>query len=99
LGALDGPRLIPTADDAADRFSALHAVRDADESSPTLLTIKDVAEAARLPQPVVAQLVSHVWTRDGWMYTRAACREAVQLAAWLRGGRARPQLEVVDGQK
>jgi hypothetical protein len=86
------------ADDAADRFSALHAVRDADESSPMLLTIKDVSEAARLPQPVVAQLVSRVWTRDGWMYTRAALHEAVQLAVRLRGERTPPPLEVLDGQ-
>jgi hypothetical protein len=98
LGVRGGLSLITMADDAADRFSALRAVRDADESRLALLTIKDVADAAQLPQPVVAQLVSRVWTRDGWMYTRAACREAVQLAARLRGERTRPQLEVLDGQ-
>ncbi|MDT5347999.1 MAG: hypothetical protein QOH91_1286 [Mycobacterium sp.] len=86
------------ANDAADRFSALRAVRDADDGSPTLLTIKDVADAAQLPQPVVAQLVSRVWTRGGWMYTRVALHEAVQLAARLRGERTRPQLELLDGQ-
>jgi len=72
LGVRGGLCLVTMADDAADRFSAVHAVRDADESSPMLLTIKNVADAARLPQPVVAQLVSRVWTRDGWMYTKAA---------------------------
>ena len=85
------------ADDAADRFSALHSVRDADASSSALLTIKDIAEAAELPQPVVAQYVSRVWTRDGWMYTRAAVREAVELAAGLRGDGGRPRLAVLDG--
>ena len=85
------------ADDAADRFSALHSVRDADASNSALLTIKDIAEAAQLPQPAVAQYVSRVRTRDGWMYTRAAVREAVELAAQLRGDGGRPRLEVLDG--
>jgi hypothetical protein len=98
VGVFDGHRVMPMADDAADRLSALHAVRDADENSGGLLTIKDVADAAQLPQPVVAQLVSRVWTADGWMYARAAVHEATRLAAQLRGQRARPQLEFLDGQ-
>jgi hypothetical protein len=98
LGVRCGLSLITMADDAADRFSALHAVRDADESSFALLTIKDVAVAALLPQPVVAQLVSRVWTREGWMYSGAACREAVQLGARVRGERTRPPLDFLDGQ-
>jgi hypothetical protein len=72
-------------------------VCDAEARSSALLTIKDSAEAAELPQPVVDQYVSRVWTRDGWMYTRAALREAVELAAQLRGDGGRPRLEVLDG--
>lgn len=37
-----------------------------------IFTVKDVATASGLPQPVIAQLVARTWTVDGWMYTRSA---------------------------
>lgn len=95
-----GRRLIAMLDDAADRFSTLVGGRDGDATTPGLLTIAQVADAARLPQPVVAQLVSRarVWVVNaGWMYTAAAPGEAVRAAAELRGAGARPRLEVLDG--
>ena len=48
--------------------------------------------------PTCCRWTGFTWMRDGWMYTGAACREAVQLAARLRAERTRPQLEVLDGQ-
>ncbi|PJE00955.1 MAG: hypothetical protein CK429_35885 [Mycobacterium sp.] len=47
------------------------------------LTVKDVAEASGLPQPVIAQLVPRTWTRFGWMYTAAQLQEAVVIAERL----------------
>lgn len=43
-------------------------------------TIKDVAHACGLPQPVIAQVVSRTWTAAGWMYTAAQMQEAVDYA-------------------
>jgi hypothetical protein len=42
-----------------------------------LFTIKEVAEACSIPQPVVAQLVPRTWTRDGWMYTADQLQTAI----------------------
>lgn len=47
-------------------------------------TITDVADACRLPQPVIAQLVSRTWTNDGWMYTPAQLASAVEIAEEMR---------------
>lgn len=54
----------------------------ADDGDATL-TVKDVAEASGLPQPVIAQLVPRTWTSVGWMYTAAQLQEAVALAERL----------------
>jgi len=48
------------------------------------LTIKDVADACHLPQPVIAQLVPRTWTAEGWMYTPRQREEAVRIAAEMR---------------
>lgn len=53
------------------------------EDSATL-TIKDVADACGLPQPVIAQLVPRTWTAQGWMYTPAQRDEAIRTASALR---------------
>lgn len=47
-------------------------------------TIKDVAEACGLPQPVIAQVVPRTWTDAGWMYTAAQIGEAIDIAHELR---------------
>jgi hypothetical protein len=38
----------------------------ADPAAP-VFTVKDVADACGLPQPVIAQLVPRSWADDGWM--------------------------------
>jgi hypothetical protein len=55
-----------------------------------LFTIKEVADACGLPQPVVAQLVPRTWTDAGWMYTADALAYAVQIAPDVREGRYVP---------
>jgi hypothetical protein len=45
-----------------------------------LFTIDQVADACRLPQPVVAQLVPRTRTAAGWMYTAEQLAYAVQIA-------------------
>lgn len=87
----DAGRLIRVADDPDDA--------DSDE----LVTITIVAEASRLPQPVIAQWVPRTWSDadGGWMYTRAQLLEAVRIAERMRrehAGQPRPQLKVVGGQ-
>ena len=87
----DAGRLIRVADDPDDA--------DSDE----LVTIKTVAEASRLPQPVIAQWVPRTWSDadGGWMYTPGQLRYAVRLAEDMRRGEqppARPHLKVVGGQ-
>ena len=66
---------------------AVRDVRDNATSEKTgpHLTIADVAAACGLPQPVIAQLVSRTWTKDGWLYTEAQRDEAAEIAAsWTR---------------
>jgi len=49
------------------------------------LTIKDVADACGLPQPVIAQLVDRHWVEGrGWMYSQEHLQDAVELAERLR---------------
>ena len=55
-----------------------------------LFTIDQVADACRLPQPVVAQLVPRTWTDAGWMYTAEQLAYAVQIAPDVREGRYVP---------
>jgi hypothetical protein len=55
-----------------------------------LFTIDQVAEACRLPQPVVAQLVPRTDTEAGWMYTGDQLAYAVQIAPDVRAGRCVP---------
>jgi hypothetical protein len=50
----------------------------ADPAAP-VFTVKDVADACGLPQPVIAQLVPRSWTDDGWMYTQDQLQSAVDL--------------------
>lgn len=52
--------------------------------SAATYTIKDVADACGLPQPVIAQLVSRTWTAAGWMYTAEQLQEAVDQAEAVR---------------
>jgi len=59
---------------------------DPDEAAS--LTIKDVADACGLPQPVIAQLVSRTWTAEGWMYTPRQREEAVRIAAEMRASKS-----------
>jgi len=51
-----------------------------------VFTIKDVAVASGVPQPVVAQLVPRVWTDAGWMYTAEQMRHAVRIGDSIRDG-------------
>jgi hypothetical protein len=37
-------------------------------------------QSPKLPQPVIAQLVSRTWTQGGWMYTRAQLQSATEIA-------------------
>lgn len=53
--------------------------------APPLYTVKDVASATGLPQPVIAQLVDRTWTEDGWIYNAAQLRSAVEMAEGRRG--------------
>lgn len=53
-------------------------------------TIRDVADACGLPQPVIAQLVPRTWTDEGWMYTAAQLQSAVGVAAAMRRRRLDP---------
>lgn len=55
-----------------------------------LFTIDQVADASRLPQPVVAQLVPRTETHAGWMYTAEQLAYAVQIAPDVREGRHVP---------
>jgi hypothetical protein len=52
-----------------------------------LFTVKDVAGACGLPQPVVAQLVRHIPTDCGWMYTADQLAYAKRIAPDVRAGR------------
>jgi predicted transcriptional regulator of viral defense system len=63
-----------------------------------LFTIKDVADACNLPQPIVAQLVPRTWTEAGWMYTAEQLAYAVQIAPDVREGRYVPPSEHDDMQ-
>ncbi|KMO82597.1 hypothetical protein MCHLDSM_01220 [Mycolicibacterium chlorophenolicum] len=49
-----------------------------------MFTVKDVADACGLPQPVVAQLVPRTWTAEGWMYTGEQVEAAVSIAEEFR---------------
>lgn len=49
-----------------------------------LFTIKDLAEACGLPQPVISQLVPHTNTAAGRLYTEAQLRYAVEMAEHFR---------------
>ncbi len=52
-----------------------------------IFTVKDVATASGLPQPVIAQLIARTWTDDGWMYTAAQLHTAVEMAHQMRAAR------------
>lgn len=54
------------------------------QDAEAVYTIADVADACRLPQPVIAQLVPRTWTSDGWMYTSAQLSSAVEIAEQMR---------------
>lgn len=54
------------------------------EDAEAKFSVKDVADASGLPQPVIAQLVSRTWTVAGWMYTAAQMQEAIGHANALR---------------
>ena len=66
------------------RRPALRLVKGSAPQSAAVFTVKDVADACGLPQPVVAQLVPRTWTRDGWMYTADQLEAAVSIAEELR---------------
>ncbi|EHB48886.1 hypothetical protein MycrhDRAFT_5727 [Mycolicibacterium rhodesiae JS60] len=55
--------------------------------APELFTVKDVAEACGLAQPVVAQLVPRTWIDGvGWMYTAGQLQSAVEIGRSVRDG-------------
>jgi hypothetical protein len=54
----------------------------ADPAAP-LYTIKDVAQACMLPQPVIAQCMPRSWTKNGWMYTQGQLQAAIDIARQL----------------
>ncbi len=49
-----------------------------------LFTIKDVADASHLPQPVIAQLVPRTNTAAGFMYTAEQLQYAIDIAVEIR---------------
>ena len=53
-------------------------------NTAAVLTVKDLADASGLPQPVIAQLVPHTDTAEGRLYTDGQLRYAVQLAQQIR---------------
>lgn len=53
-----------------------------------MFTIKDVADACGLPQPVISQLVPHTDTAAGRLYTAGQLRCAVELAEDFRARRS-----------
>ncbi|MDZ4267749.1 MAG: hypothetical protein U1D00_19000 [Mycobacterium sp.] len=55
-----------------------------DTAPVELFTIKDVAQACGLPQPVISQLVPHTDTAAGRLYTAEQMRCAVDLADEIR---------------
>lgn len=66
------------------------------DSDAATLTIKDVADACGLPQPVIAQRVPHTDTKFGRMYSTAQLSYAVELAAeYRRAVNRSPRLRVV----
>lgn len=44
-------------------------------------SVKEVAQASGLPQPVVAQLVPRTWTDEGWMFTAEQLQRAIEIGA------------------
>lgn len=64
--------------------------------SAATYTIKDVADACGMPQPVIAQRVSRTWTAAGWMYTAEQLQEAVEQAEAVRSGAAATDTVAVD---
>ncbi|WP_242456317.1 hypothetical protein [Mycolicibacterium sp. P1-18] len=68
----------------------LRVVQSWPEVEP-VYTIKDVASACGLPQPVIAQVVPRTWTDTGWMYTGAQIRAAIDIAQQMRRAAAMPE--------
>lgn len=58
--------------------------RRRDPNTAAVLTVKDLADASGLPQPVIAQLVPHTDTAEGRLYTDGQLRYAVELAQQIR---------------
>lgn len=72
----------PTRTQTLPRVETQGCARRDDEAT---LTVKDVADASGLPQPVVAQLVPRQWVDGaGWMYTRQDLDFAVEIGGELR---------------
>lgn len=63
---------------------SLRLVKGSAVESAAVFTVKDVADACGLPQPVVAQLVPRTWTAEGWMYTGEQVEAAVSIAEEFR---------------
>lgn len=63
---------------------ALRLVKGSASETAAAFTVKDVADACGLPQPVVAQLVPRTWTAEGWMYTGEQVEAAVSIAEEFR---------------
>lgn len=62
--------------------------RTPDPAPVELFTIKDLAQACGLPQPVISQLVPHTDTAAGRLYTAEQLRYAVGLAAGIHARRS-----------
>lgn len=58
--------------------------RRREPNTAAVLTVKDLADASGLPQPVIAQLVPHTETAEGRLYTDGQLRYAVELAQQIR---------------
>ena len=72
----------PTRTQTLPRVETQGCARRDDEAT---LTVKDVADASGLPQPVIAQLVPRQWVDGaGWMYTRQGLDRAVEIGGELR---------------
>ena len=74
-------------DDAEGMVLPMHMSRRR-TAATDLFTVKDLAEASGLPQPVIAQLVPRTDTAAGFLYTAAQRQYAIDIAAEIRSRRA-----------
>lgn len=78
--------LMLVTDDAEGVVLPMHTSRRP-TAATNLFTVKDLAEASGLPQPVIAQLVPRTDTAAGILYTAAQRQYAVDIGHELRSRR------------